>query len=262
MAEVDWWQMFATALGGGLTVKLLDIAYAEYQSWKSQAKSSKEFVDDHLDPLLKASDELVGKLRSLAENDFKSISRVEPDERCLLHPDLGSLIYLFGRFYAQVELIRQDGMSIAMSKDQRGRQLQSFFDCLESRRVRIVDRILQRAAGEVFLAGRETKTFVAFAKEFEGDPNIRRWLMPLASFLSRMEHTTERQRLLQYAVVIHALVDTLDPTHQVTRDRPPLPDKLSHRSWTDLRYRVFGVYLKFVKNRQKYLGPPKRAARK
>jgi len=62
--------------------------------------------------------------------------------------------------------------------------------------------------------------------------------------------------------VIHALIDSLDPHHSVTRERPSWPDKLSVRSWRDLDYRVFGVYLKFVSNRRKYLGPPKKAARK
>ncbi len=73
-----------------------------------------------------------------------------------------------------------------------------------------------------------------------------------------MEHTSDRQRLLRYGIVIHAMIDTLDPQHQVSRDRPSYPYKLSRKSWRDLRYRVFGVYLKFVQGSQKYLGPPKK----
>jgi len=111
------------------------------------------------------------------------------------------------------------------------------------------------------LNGKDTKTFIEFVDAFEIDAATRRWIMPIALFLSRTEHTTERQQLLQYGVVVHALIDTLDPDHLVTRERPSMPNKLSKRSWTGLNYRVFGVYLKFVKNRQKYLGPPKRATR-
>jgi hypothetical protein len=85
--------------------------------------------------------------------------------------------------------------------------------------------------------------------------------MPLARFLSRTQHTTERQRLLQYGTVVHALIDTLDPEHLVTRNRPSMANKLSKRSWAALNYRVFRVYLEFVRNRQRYIKPPKRAAR-
>jgi hypothetical protein len=82
--------------------------------------------------------------------------------------------------------------------------------------------------------------------------------MPLATFLSRTEHTTERQRLLQYGIVVHAMIDLLDPTHSITRARPSMPNKLTTKSWRALNYRVFGVYLTFVKDRQKYIGPPRR----
>jgi hypothetical protein len=258
MADAEWGHLFVAALGGGLTVKLLDIAYQEYTRRKSQSRSAEQFVDQHLDPLLKSADELVGKLRALAERDFKPIHRVIPDDKCLSNHDFGSLVFLFGRFWAQVEIIRQEGMSVAMAKDERGLRLQNFFDCLESRRVRIIERILQRAAGEAFLSGKETRTYVDFAHAFENDVATRRWIMPLAQFLSRTEHTRERQQLLQYGAIAHALIDTLDPTHLVTRERPSMPNKLSHKSWTDLNYRVFSVYLKFVKDRKKYIGPPRR----
>ena len=259
---MSWGQLFAAALGGGVTVKLLDIAYQEFRHRMARNVSSIELVDQHLGPLLKAADELVGKLRSLAEADFKPVYRVKLDEKCLEHREFASLLYLFGRFWARIELLRQNGLLVSLGKDPRGAQLQHFLDCLESRRVRIVDRILQRAVGEVIARDDETITFVEFVRMFEADPAFRQWIMPLAKFLSRTEHTTERQRLLQYGTVLHALIDTLDNKHLITRERPATPNKLSRRSWADLNYRVFGVYLKFVRNRQKYIGPPKKAARK
>jgi hypothetical protein len=145
MADPSFGQLFVAALGGGFTVKVLDIAYQEYRHWKTQWKSAEQFVDEHLDPLLKSADELVGKLRSLAEKDFKTIYDVDPNSTTLSNHDFGSLMFLFGRFWAQIEVIRQQPMSVAMAKDPRGLQLQHFFDCLESRRVRIIDRIF--AAG-------------------------------------------------------------------------------------------------------------------
>jgi hypothetical protein len=61
--------------------------------------------------------------------------------------------------------------------------------------------------------------------------------------------------MLQYFVVLHALIDTLDPQHSITRDRPGTPNKLNKTSKKALNYRVFGVYLKFVTDRAKYIGP-------
>jgi hypothetical protein len=259
MTDITWGQLFVAALGGGFTVKLLDIAYQEFRHRKTRNLTAEEFVDQHLGPLLMNSSANCGLL---AEVDFKPVHRVAADEKCLSNHEFAGLLYLFGRFWARIELVRHKGLSVSMGKYKRGAELQHFLDCLESRRVRIVDRILQRAVGEVFVSSDDTVSFVDFVRTFQDDLASRQWIMPLAKFLSRTEHTTDRQRLLQYGTVLHALIDTLDAEHLITRDRPALPNKLSQRSWADLNYRVFGLYLKFVPNKQKYIGPPKKAARK
>ena len=261
--EIPWSQIFAVAFSAAVIVKVLDIIYQEYARGRNTKRTARDFVDANLDPLLKAADELTGKLRALAEADFKTLHHVTVDECGFENRDFASLIYLFGCFWARIEHIRVAGMSVAMASDPRGAQLQSFFDCLELRRVRMIDRILQRAIGECFLRGENAITFVDFVLEFSNENSTtRKWAMPLALFLSRLSHTSERQLLLQYGVVIHALIDTLDSEHLVTRERPGWPNKLTDRSWADLNYRVFGLYLSFVGRREKYIGPPKRAARK
>ena len=266
MADPTWNQLLYAALGGGFVgsaiFKILDIAYQEFVHKRSETRTATEFVDRNLDPLLKAADELTGKLRSLADNDFGLVQRAAANERALVNCEFAGLVFLFGRFWAQIEVIRKEGMSVFMAKDQRGERLQRFLDCLELRRVRILDRMQQRAVGEVFLDAVGALSFVEFVKRFENEPDFRNWIMPLAKFLSRTENTTERQRLLQYGAVIHAMIDSLDGAHAVTRDRPSWPNKLTRRSWRDLNYRVFGVYLPFVAGREKYLGPPKKAAPK
>ena len=95
-------------------------------------------------------------------------------------------------------------------------------------------------------------------KALEMDAEAQRWLAPVERVLGRMEHTADRQRLLRYGIVAHAVIDALDPDHEVSRDRRSYPHKLSCRSWNELERRVFRVYLKFVKGTQKYLGPPRR----
>jgi hypothetical protein len=74
MADTGWLQIIGAALGGGfvggITLKILDIGYQEFQRRRTERVTASKFVDEHLDPLLKSADELNGKLRSLAESDF------------------------------------------------------------------------------------------------------------------------------------------------------------------------------------------------
>jgi len=249
----DWWSLFAAALGGGFTVKLLEIAHVEYRSWTTLRSDDVRDVDQRLEPMLRAADELVGKLRSLSEQDFIPIHGADLTK--LEDPDLASVVYLFVQFWSEVEILRFRGLSTRVAKSKRGKQTQAFLTCLESRRVRLIDRISQRALGEMALVDGRTMNFVEFMKSFDDDPYMKRWLGPLLQVLSKTDHVGPRQTVLQYAVVLHALIDTLDAKHHVTRNRPATPNKLNKRSKRDLQYRVFGVYLTFVEDRQKYLGP-------
>lgn len=260
MAEISWLQLAGVALGSGLTVKLLDIIYLEIRRHSEQSQTAARFVDEHLDPVLKAADELVGKLQSLGREDFRSHRDMNNQTAPADSNELGGLMFLFARFWAQVEIIRREGLSVAISQDERGRRLQDFFDCLESRRVRLIDRTAQRAIGETTIqtanSRLQTISYIEFIRNCS-QAEIARWLDPLRVIVVRAWHTSERQSLLKYAIVLHALIDTLDEKHLVTRSRPALPNKLTRQSWRDLNYRVFGVYLRFVRDRQKYLGSPR-----
>lgn len=258
VADQGLLQLFVAALGGGLTVKAVDIIYQEVTRRREKTQSATKFIDEHLDPLLKVADELVGKLHSLASEDFKTLAGRKLNLTALTDADFGSLLYLFSRFWAEIEIIRQEGLSIAISKNRRGAMLQSFLACLESRKVRIVDRISQRAIGELLIkpgtGHLRTIGYVEFAQAFEANETTRRWFEPLATVLSRTRHSSDRQRLLQYGIIVHALIDALDPKHAVTGNRPSYPAKLSERTRKGLKYRVFRVYLTSVKNKSKYVG--------
>jgi hypothetical protein len=179
-ADFSWLQVFGAALGGGLTVKLIDIVYQEIRRREDKTQTAAKFVDAHLDPLLKAADELVGKLHSLATSDFKALSRRELSLSPLIDNDYGSLLYLFSRFWARIEIFRQEGISIAISKNERGAKLQSFFACLESRKVRIVDRISQRAIAELLIKPAPDYLrhigYIEFVQALETHENTRRWV--------------------------------------------------------------------------------------
>lgn len=256
MADQSWGALFTAALTGGVTVKALDIAYQEYKNRMDRRVLDADKVDASMEPLLRAADELVGKLRSLAEQDF--IPLWEFDGQKMEDPGFAGVVYLFVQFWSEIEILRFHGLSSAVARTERGKQAQAFLTCLESRRVRLIERISQRALGEAALTNGRTMNFVEFIKSHDIDPYMKRWLTPLLEALTGLRQTNNRQAILQYATVIHALVDTLDKEHLVTNGRPATPNKLNTKSWQDLNYRVFGVYLKFVKDRSKYIGPPKR----
>lgn len=260
MNEFSLSELLVAAFGGGLVVKLLDILHVEVRKRFEGRISARQFVDENLDPVLKAADELVGKLRSLSNEDFRTLHRAHTPR---LHQlDFLGLLYLLAKLWANIEIFRQAGLTVSITDDDRGEKFSRFMDCLESRKVRIVDRLSQRAVAELVLDRKKdrhgTIPFIEFVRLFEENDETKRWIEPVVHVLERVKHTGERQRLLLYGVVLHAMVDSLDPKHQVSRERPSFSNKLSKKSWRDLNYRVFGVYLTFVSRPQKYLGPPKR----
>jgi hypothetical protein len=146
---IEWLQLFSAALGGGLTVKTVDIINQEARRRLDQTKSATKFVDEHMDPLLKAADEVVGKLHSLAIEDFRALAgqlKLNP----ISDNDFAGLIYLFARFWAQIDIIRQEGLSVAFTKDKRGAELQKF--------LAFIDRTSQRAIGELLVAPEYRRT--------------------------------------------------------------------------------------------------------
>jgi hypothetical protein len=256
MVEGGWLALLAAALGGGATVKFIDIVYDQLNRWRDRREVDAKAVDRNLESLLRATDELVGKLRSLGEQDFLPLRDREHDG--LASEGFASVVYLFVQFWSEVEIVRQRGLSVDVARSKRGRQTQSFFRCLESRKLRLIDRISQRAIGESALVDGRTMNFVEYIRHYDDDPYTRRWAQPLIDILSKTKDTEARQVILQYLVVLHAMIDTLDPKHLVTRERPGIPNKLSAKSWKDLNYRVFKLYLPDLKQRHKYIGPPKR----
>jgi hypothetical protein len=127
-----------------------------------------------------------------------------------------------------------------------------------------VSRALQRGLGEAILQkGGAPISFQKFVVRYQAGGALRAWIDPLADLLdetkskSKRTRSRARQLVLQYGVVMHALVDTLDEEHHVGRDRPGIPNKLADRTKRDLRNRVFKLYLGVVPNPDKYVGNKK-----
>ena len=171
---VSWLDLFAAAFTGGFVVKLFDILYSEYRRQTEKAATAKSTVVKHLDPILKAADELSGKLTSLAKDDFKELDRFResPIDGKDLYGTVSvtNICYLFAHFWARFEILRRESLYVHISVDETGRKLLEFIQCLESTRVRLVDRAWQRAIGESLIEGAEGKSecldFYKFVETF------------------------------------------------------------------------------------------------
>ncbi|MFZ5518470.1 MAG: hypothetical protein ACOY90_17710 [Candidatus Zhuqueibacterota bacterium] len=243
----------------GLIVKLLDYFYREYSLKSQEKKSARKLIDKNLDPILKASDELVGKIRSLAQADFQELIRaprpVRKDfEKWFPYLDL---MYLFAHFWARIQILRLEGLFANLGTDKRGNKLLAFFRALESAKIGLVGRAWQRGMGDSLIkqvgADYYAISFADFTKEFLSNEEFNRWFVPLLTVLFNVKDSATRQRLLVYCAIVHALIDTLDEKHIVTGEKPGWPNKLTQKSRRDLQFRTFRLYLPFVKNPGRYL---------
>lgn len=263
-AGSSWLRPLIAGAIGGLTVKAADIAYQEIQRRREKGTTIEEFVQTQLDPVLKAADELVGKVYSLTSEDYKTIpSALDTKNRqARENIDLANVLYLFGQFWATVEILRRESIYVRLAESPSGKKVTKFLDCLESRQVRIVVRARQRAIGELLIVVDREKLrpmgFSEFMTALSGAINLSEWLDPLRELVvnakhgSRTERPAATQRLLQYTLVLQALIDDLDPGHTTTSTRPPLTNKLTPKTAKALRYRVFPVYLSFVQDDARY----------
>lgn len=238
-----WWWLATTAFSGGVAVKAVEylVSWLKYRA--KEKKDAKSVVDRHLDPLLKAADAICGKTLSLAERDFSA-------PHGSIQKELVALTYLYSAFWSRLVVLDRESLGVSLNGDKRGRKLVAFRACLESQRVRIVDKTHQIAIGEIATemenAPLRTKTIVEFMRKIEQDPFLATWVAPLKSELSNIHVRKTRQRLLVYGVVLHAMIDTLDSKHVSTHARTPRPNKLSIASKRTIRHLVFAKYLRGI----------------
>lgn len=258
--EIGWLALFSAALSGGVLVKLLEFLAEWIKSKHQSSRSAREIVDMHLDPLLKAADEIAGKTRALAERDFnKLVQAAHSGTPGSLSPEIVGLLYLYAQFWSRIEILKQASLGVSISNDKRGATLKEFLACLESQRIRLVDRVHQKAIGEITThitndGKLRSIGLVEFADKLSTNSGTQQWIAPLVVVLQNLRIKAYRQKVLVYGVVVYALIDTLDPENHTTSNRPAYPNKLSKQARRDIKRRVFGVYLKKVGNIEKYVG--------
>ncbi|MFH1852454.1 MAG: hypothetical protein ABIA75_08925 [Candidatus Neomarinimicrobiota bacterium] len=255
IAEPSWLKIIIALFSGGMLVKLFEYFYVQKVN---DRKSAAQLINKNLDPILKAADELVGKIRYLAQSDFDEFSYTDRPEGLEFSDWFTYLdsIYLFVQLWARIQIMRLEGIYTNLALNKRGALLLAFIRALESSKNQIVKRGWQRGMGESLIKQINEKyytiTFAEFTDRFLAEAGFRRWFDPLIAILENLDYQDDRQTLLVYGIIIHAMINTLDEKHQVTGRKPGWANKLTGKSRRLLQYRIFQIYLPFVKNPRQY----------
>ena len=86
-------------ISGAALLELLRLFYPDIKKVFNNKIEAKNIFNKHSDLILKAADELFGKMYSLAEEDFVSLAKHDPeqDEMNKIY-----IIYLFASFWASL----------------------------------------------------------------------------------------------------------------------------------------------------------------
>lgn len=237
---------------GGVIVKLFEMLIARSE----KRSSAKNILNKNLDPILKAADDLVGKLYSLQREDFRkppkegNIFPIEEETETFI------LCYYFANFWARIQILKRESIYVNLNSTDNGKHLQAFINRLESKGARLLSRALQRGIGESIIVKNngqlDTLSFYEFHEKCRTDERFRGWFEPLQSHLKDPKKGDFVQKVLVHGTILNALLGTLDSKHLYAQERKAWPNKLTEKNRKELRFRIFGQYLSFVKNARRY----------
>jgi len=244
-------------ISGGFLWQGFKFFYPDIKKIVGNKINAKNTLYENLDPILKSSSELLGKLESLAKEDFATfINKSNSNSIDPLH-NKRYVIYLFAQFWAQLEYLRQESQYYSLAKIKKGRELLSFIDTIESRKFRILDRSIQRILGESLITDKNQKfkimTLNEFMIEYQKDNSIiALWGNKLEEVLNSVDDKKKRQTILCFGVIISMLVNHFDPKHKSVRKRVVYKNKLSKSSKEIIKNVLLVEYLTFIKSKKDY----------
>ncbi|WP_320019179.1 hypothetical protein [Labilibaculum manganireducens] len=245
------------AITGGVLWEGFKFIYPELKRFLDNYYKAKKNLYDNLDPMLKASDELFGKIISLAKEDFSTFINENNSIASDVSQNRLYVCYLFSQFWAQIEYIRMSSQYYSLARIKKGKQLLRFIETYESREFRLLDRSIQRIIGETLIedSGGTFKimSLSTFANETQKkDSNLNKWIKLLEDKLNSSSDKVIRQRFLVFGIIVACLIEHYDPKYKIVRKREIYLNKLSEKSNTKIQKSLFTEYLNFVKNKNKY----------
>ena len=250
-------QLIFATISGAMIGEGFKFFYPDIKQYFKTRNAAKKVFYNNLDPILKASSELYGKIESLAKEDFATFVNLKKSNSTNPIHNQKYILYLFAQFWAQLEYLRLQSQYIDLSKIKEGNQLLRFIETIESKRHRILDRSMQRIIGECLISNNDQKFRIMTLKDFletlenEND-TLSKWIGELEKKLLNVNYKEQRQVILRFGVIVAVFIDHFDPKHKTVRRREIYKNRLSPRSKELLNKYLFGHYLKFVKNKAQY----------
>lgn len=250
-------QLIFATISGAMIWEGFKFFYPDIKQYFKSRNAAKKVFYNNLDPILKASSELYGKIESLAKEDFATFVNLKKSNSTNPIHNQKYILYLFAQFWAQLEYLRLQSQYIDLSKIKEGNQLLRFIETIESKRHRILDRSMQRIIGECLISNNDQKFRIMTLKDFletiENENNtLSKWIGELEKKLLNVNYKEQRQVILRFGVIVAVFIDHFDPKHKTVRRREIYKHRLSPRSKELLNKYLFGHYLKFIKNKDQY----------
>jgi len=212
---------------------------------------------ESIDPILKAADELYGKLVSIANEDFSTFTNKGVPNAKDVDLNRKYIYFLFAQFFAQLEYIRMKSQYSSISKIRKGRELLKFIETFESRTFRLVDRSIQRMIGESLILNSTGSYRVMSLSQFYisiHDVSFKNniWIKKIEDTLMTTNDKKVRQSVLVFGVIVAALINHFDPQSKIVRSRRVYKNKLTLDSKIKINKVLLTNYLPFVKDKERY----------
>lgn len=246
-----------TFITGGAAWEGFKFIYPEIKRKISKRTEAHKILYKNLDPILKAADELYGKLESLAKEDFSTFTNPQHSISSNTIHNKKYIYYLFSQFWAQLEFLRLQSQYTDLSQIKAGKQLLRFIETIESRKFRILDRSLQRIIGESLIIHNQQTFRIITLWEFmtrleEGNSALTTWISHLEKKLEMVKGKETRQQVLKFGVVVAAFINHFDSKSRIVRNRKVYLNKLSIKTKRIIRDVLISSYLPFLKDKKKY----------
>lgn len=249
-------QSIIALVSGGFIWETIKFVYPEVKRYFTNRIEARKVLAENIDPILKSSDELVGKINSLARTDFKEIytqdlASLTDDKRI----ERIYILYLFSSVWGRISALRTNANFSNLAKFRKGRRFLSFLYSFESKKNRVVSRAIQRTIGDFMISKKDAEIINLY--EFstalnDNEGQIQNMIKPLDQVLKNSNNRRVRQQILLYGVLLQAFCDFFDKNKDATKNRTFYTNKLAPRTKQQISRRIFNTYLPFVKKPDRY----------
>lgn len=244
-------------ISGGFIWELFKFFFPDIKKFFDAKITAKKNLYNNIDPILKASSELFGKLESLAKEDFATFINITHSNSNNPQHNQKYVFYLFAQFWAQLEYIRIINQYNSLTRIKKGKQLLRFIETFESRKYRILDRSIQRIIGESLIEGSRDKFRVMSINEFiinlnATNSSLKPWIDKLENYFLSVNDLKKRQTILRYGVILAMFIDHFDSEYKIVRRREVYRNKLTRSSRFMVKENLLKHYLPFVDKQHKF----------